>query len=143
MKNRLMAAFAVVFISISAAGCVTTDGRDVSAGEWLGIAFSKVANFMDKINVGIKQALGDVPEVCAWVAGKDMAFQQARLDYDIPADIVKAEAKAMAALFGGPDTPCNKYPTTIAEALRSFQPAYKAFRDAQASAVAYANSVSK
>lgn len=143
MKNRIFAALAVVIISFGLVGCKTTDGRDVSASEWLGIAFNKIADFMDKLNAGVTYSLGQVPVVCAWTAQQDMKFQQARLDYDIPGDIVIAEAKAMAALWGNPNTPCNKYPTTLAEALRSFQPAYKAFRDAQASAVAYANSVSK
>lgn len=135
MKNRLMAALAVAFVSISLAGCSATDFKN-----GLKQLSDTVTEAWDTFNTGVNYALGQVPALCAAAADFDSKFQASRSYIKYPGDIVIAEAKGIAALYGSPNTPCNKYPTTLQEAIAAFKPAYKAFRDAQASATNFANS---
>lgn len=135
MKNRITAALAVAFAAIWLSSC-TSD--QVKAG--INQTIQTVQDVWDSINTGINFALGQVPIICAQAGDLDTRFRNSQLSVKYPQSILTAEAKAMAALFGSPDAPCVTYPTTLSQAIAEFKPAYKRFRDAQASAQTFANS---
>lgn len=123
MIKRLPAACALAFALTACTADQVQNG--------LSKVVSVVQEVKDTIETGSAFIVGQIPSYCAWGYDAHAQFLQAKADLaasgiKIGSDIVNAETRSVAALAAV----CNDPPTTLADAIKRFKPAYQAFRNA-------------
>lgn len=123
MIKRLLAVSAIAFTLTACTAEQVQNGLNKTV--------SIVQEVADTIEAGSAYIVGKIPSYCAWGWDAHQQFLQAKADLaasgiKIGSDIVNAENRSVAALAAV----CNDPPTTLADAIKRFKPAYQAFRNA-------------
>jgi hypothetical protein len=130
MKKRLLAAACAAVLSLNLASCTTVDVRNA-----FNQAAATIQEWVNTLNTAANYALGQIPALCNDAYNAHAAFLAAKAEIKFNAKIVADENAAASAIA----VVCNNPPTTIADALVRFKPAYTAFKNAQAAAAAQAS----